>query len=134
MNDEQQIMMQKWMQLHLNWTFAKFKYLVTTELTIATLFAPVFVLGIRFHAVGFFAFPTGSLVVSWKPIEPPSSFVASHQLPSAVPVKFLNDSAKRAARILRGAYYALKEHSASGQGGSSDQMVLKKIRWGRLVR
>jgi hypothetical protein len=56
------------------------------------------------HAVGFFAFLTGSLVASWKAIEPPSSSVASHlPPPSVVPVKFhnYNDSATRiAGRLL----------------------------------
>jgi hypothetical protein len=43
---------------------ARVRYLVITELAIATLFAHVFVMRHQCHAVGFFAFPGGSHVAS----------------------------------------------------------------------
>ncbi len=79
--------------------FARVEYLVITELTIATLFALVFVMRHQLSCCRFFALPAASLVASWKTIEPSSSSVASYQSPSAVPVKFhnYNDNVTRVA-------------------------------------
>jgi hypothetical protein len=56
--------------------FVRFKNLMITESKIATLLW-CFSGDSIYHTVDFFAFPAGSFVASWKPIEPPSSFVAS---------------------------------------------------------
>jgi hypothetical protein len=40
---------------------------VITELTISTLFAWMLIMRIKFHDVGFFVFPAGSLVAIEKP-------------------------------------------------------------------
>ncbi len=72
-----------------------------------------------------------------KPIEPPSSFVASCQLHSAVPIEFHNhkDSVMRVAGILqdrtmhsRVALWQAKEDYLDQV--HSDQMVLEMIRRG----
>ncbi len=49
-----------------------------------------FLWGIRCHAFGFFAFPAGPLVASWKSIEPPPGMLFHTNCPSAVPVEFHN--------------------------------------------
>jgi hypothetical protein len=85
----------------------------------------------------FLCFSSGLTCGSWKPIEPASSFVASFQLHSAVPVKFHNhkDSVMRVAGILqvrtmhsRVILWQAKEDYLDRV--HSDQMVLKMIRRG----
>ncbi len=111
-------MIKNWCTVHKQilkgeWWPSVVKYLVIAELTIATLFVWVFVMrhhmsccqflwfstGITCHAVSFFGFPPGSLVASWKTIEPTAALLLHTNRPSAVPVKFpnYNDSATRIA-------------------------------------
>ncbi len=78
---------------------------------------------------------------AWKPIEPPSSFVASYQLPQCLPIKFhnYNDSVTRAARILLVPTLRSRDIQLQAQGdhldrAHTDEMVLEMIRRGRLVR
>jgi hypothetical protein len=73
-------------------------------------------------------------VTSWKLIEPPSSFVASWQLHSALPVKFHNhkDSVMRAAVILWVPTKHSKNILLQAKGDHldqvhSDQVVLEMI-------
>ncbi len=93
---------------------------------------------IRCHVVSFFAFPAGSLVASWKTIEPPQAALLPHtNCPSAVPVEFHNyyDSVTRVARRLQVctmcSMYILLQYKGDHFGPvHSDQMVLEMIRRG----
>jgi hypothetical protein len=77
----------------------------------------------------------------WNPKNPPAALLFQYQPPSAVPIEFHNykDSVMRAAGIL----WVSTMHSRSILHETkrdhldrvhSDQMVLEKIRQGRLVR
>ncbi len=119
--------------------FARAKYLVIMELTIATLFARVLVTRHQMSCCQFFYFSSGLTCGLLKTIEPPSSFVANS--PSAVPVIFhnYNDSATSVARRLQVPTMRSRDILLQAKGDHldrvhSDQMVLKMIRQGRLVR
>jgi hypothetical protein len=97
--------------------------------------------GIRCHVVGFFAFLAGSLVASWKVIEPPAALLLHTNCPSIVPVEFhnYNDSVTRAAgRLLvptmrsRDILFQAKGHHLGRV--YSDQMALEMIKQVRLVQ
>jgi hypothetical protein len=95
---------------------------------------------IRYHAVYFFAFPSGSVVASWKTIEPLAALLLHTNCPSAVPVKFhnYNDNVTRVAGRFRVPTIRSKDILLQAKGDHlcrihSDQMVLQMIRLGRLV-
>jgi hypothetical protein len=95
--------------------FARVKYLCDYELTVASLFAQIFVVSHQMTCCQFLCLSIG-LVAFWKTIEP-SSFVASRRVPSM-----------RSKDILL--------QAKGDQLGlvHSVQIVLKMIRWGRLVQ
>ncbi len=121
--------------------FARLKYLLIMELTIATLYAWVFVMRHQMPCCWFLFFPVGSLVASWKTIEPPAALLLHTNCSSAVPVQFYNYN-YRVTRVA-GRLWVPTVHSrgillqAKGDHLDrvhSDQTVLKMIRQGKLVQ
>ncbi len=100
-------------------SFAGVKYLVITELTIATLFAQVFVMRHQMSCCRFSSLPAGSLVAFWNPKNPQQlcCFIATTQC-STSQIQSLQGQCHESSHDNRGSYYALKGHSAAGQGGS----------------
>ncbi len=117
--------------------FVRVKYLLIMELTIATLFAKVFVMRHQMSCCRFLCFSNGLL----KNHRTPSSFVASYQRPSAVPVEFhnCNDRVTKVAGKLQVPTMCSGDILLQARGDHlgqihSDQMVIEMIRRGRLVR
>ncbi len=117
---------QIWRLNHDRPMFVRVKYLEITELTIATLFAQVFVMRHQTSCCRFFAFPAGSLVASWKTIEPPPQLCCF--IPTA-PVQYqlslLQWQCHESSWEIAGSYYMFKGHPASSQDGLS---------WSRQLR
>jgi hypothetical protein len=100
--------------------FARVKYLCGMELSIATLFAQMFVVRHQMACCRFLCFPTG-LVAFWNPQNPPAALLPYAKQSAAVPVKFhnCNDSVTRVARRLRVLTMHSKDILLQAKGGSS---------------
>jgi hypothetical protein len=118
--------------------FARVKYCEITEVTIATLFARVFVMRHQMSCCRFLCLSSGSLCGLLETHRIPSTFVASYQ-----PTQWYQSSSiitmMKSSWDFMGSYSAFKEHSASGQRDNLDQvhsyqMIFKKIWWRRLVQ
>ncbi len=118
--------------------FAKVKYLVITELTIATLFSQVFVMMQQMSFCQFLYFSSRlicGLLITHR--TPPAALLLHTNRPSAVPVKFknYNDSVTRVAGRLRVLTMSLRDILLQDKEDHLDQvhaeqMVLKMIRVG----
>ncbi len=131
---------QKWKAKVDRPTFPRVKYIMITVLTIATLFASMFVRRHQMSCCMFPSFPAGSIVAfgTQRTLQQLCCFLPPH---SAVQVEFFNnkDSFLRAAEILRAPTMCSRDILQQAKGDHLDwvhsvQLVLEMIRQGRLVQ
>ncbi len=101
--------------------FARVKYLVITELTLATLFAQVFVMRHQMSCCPFLCLSSGLTCSLLKNHRTPYQFFCFVLI---TPVQYHSTSlntmiVSQSSRGIMGSYYAFKGYSASSQGGSS---------------